>query len=337
MIVVMKPHAADADVESVIDRLFRAGCDVHRSTGSERVIVGAIGVTAEMDLSDYEILPGVEEVFRVSSPYKLVSRSFKPEDSKIDLGPVIVGGEDVIVMAGPGSVESEEQIHAAARVVASAGARILRGSAFTSRARPYSFQGLGEISLVWLREAADACDLLVASEVMAPQQVEVVARFADILIVGARHMQNSALLTELGGIGKPVLLKRATAATIEEWLMAAEYVAAAGNERIILCERGIRTFASATRYTMDLSAISVLRDRTHLPVVADPSFGTGVRDKVAPMARAAVAAGADGLLIEVHPQADEALSDAAQTLYPEDFQRLMDQLRIIVPAVGRSL
>ncbi len=337
MIVVMKPNASESEVESVIERLFAAGCDVHRSTGSARVTLGAVGVTAAMDLSDYEILPGVEHVVRVSTPYELVSRSYKPESTEIDLGSVVIGGDDVVVIAGPGLVESEELIHGAARAVAAAGAHILRGSAFTSRARPYAFRGHGEGSLEWLRAAADEHHLLVASEVMAPAHVELVARHADILIVGARNMQNSVLLTELGTVGKPVLLKRSPAATIEDWLLSAEYVAAAGNERIILCEQGIRTFESSTRYTMDLSAIPVLRQLSHLPVVADPSFGTGVRDKVAPMARAAVAAGADGLLIEVHQNADEALSDAAQSLYPEAFQQLMDQLRIIVPAVGRSI
>lgn len=337
MIVVMKPHAAEAEVESVIERLFEAGCDVHRSTGAARVILGAIGVTAEMDLSDFEILPGVEDVVRVSTPYEKVSRAAKSESTVVDLGSVSIGGEEVVVIAGPGSVESEEQIHESAKAVSRAGASVLRGSAFASRARPYSFQGLGEEALGWLREAADENDLLVASEVLAPSHIELVARHADILIVGARHMQNSVLLNQLGEIDKPVLLKRAIAATVEDWLLAAEHVAAAGNERIILCERGIRTFEPSTRYTMDLSAIPVVHERSHLPVVADPSFATGVRDKVAPMARAAVAAGADGLLIEVHPDADRALSDAAQSLYPEAFQRLMDQLRIIVPALGRAL
>lgn len=337
MIVVMKPRVDESAVERVIDRLVKAGCDIHRSTGAERTIVGAIGVTAEMDLSDYEILPGVESVLRVSTPYNLVSRAFKPEGSSIEIGQVTIGGNEVVAIAGPGQVESREQIRSTAEQVARAGARILRASAFTPRSRPYAFQGLGEQGLQWLREAADEFGLLVASEVMAPAHVDTVAGYAHLLLVGGRHMQNHALLRELGGARRPVILKRGIAATVEDWLLAAEYVAAAGEDRIVLCERGIRTFETATRYTLDLSVIPAIHEMSHLPVIADPSYGTGLRDKVAPMARAAVAAGADGLLIEVHCDADEARSDAAQTLYPDDFQHLMDQLRIIVPALGRSV
>ena len=338
MIVVMRPGVDDALIERVMARLIAAGCDIHRSTGSERTILGAIGVTAEMDLADFEVLPGVERVLRVSTPYKLVSRRFRPDGSRIELGPgVVIGGEEVVIMAGPGQVESEDQIHRTAREVARAGAKVLRASAFTPRSRPYAFQGLGEQGLAWLRDAARESGLLVVSEVMASEHIDTVAGYADVLLVGGRHMQNHGLLREVGSAGKPVILKRSIGATIEDWLLAAEYVAVAGNDRIVLCERGIRTFETATRYTMDLAAIAVVHERSHLPVIADPSYGTGLRDKIAPMARAAVAAGADGLLIEVHCDADEARSDAAQTLYPEEFLKLMDQLRIIVPALGRSL
>lgn len=337
MIVVMRPGAEEAQVERVIARLVAAGCDIHRSTGAERTILGAIGVTAEMDLSDYEVLPGVDKVLRVSTPYKLVARGFRPQGTRIELGNLSIGGEEVVVMAGPGQVESEEQIRSTAEAVARAGARILRASAFTPRSRPYAFPGLGEQGLRWLQAAGREAGLLVCSEVMAADHIDTVGGYADLLLVGGRHMQNHALLKELGRSDKPVILKRGVGATLEDWLLAAEYVAVAGNDRIILCERGIRTFETATRTTMDLAAIPLLRERSHLPVIADPSYGTGLRDKVVPMARAAVAAGADGLLIEVHSKADDARSDAAQTLYPEEFQRLMDQLRIIVPALGRSI
>jgi 3-deoxy-7-phosphoheptulonate synthase len=338
MIIVMRPGAEEKKVERVIERLISAGCDVHRSTGAERTLVGAIGVTAEMDLSDYEILPGVEKVLRVSTPYKLVARSYRPEGTTIELGAdVRLGGEDVVVMAGPGQVESEEQIERTAAEVARAGAKVLRASAFTPRSRPYAFPGLGEQGLQWLRAAAREHGLLACSEVIAPDQVGIVAGYVDVLLVGGRHMQNHALLRELGGVDLPVILKRSISATVDDWLLAAEYVAVAGNDRIALCERGIRSFDSADPTTLDLAAIPTLRRKSHLPILCDPSYGTGHRDKVAPMARAAVAAGADGLLIEVHHDADEARSDAAQTLYPESFQRLMDQLRIIVPALGRSI
>lgn len=339
MIVVMKRNAAESDVEGVIDKLVGSGFDVHRSTGTEHTVIGAVGVTAELDLGEYELLSGVEEVVRVSTPYKLVSRSFHPNDTRVTIpgSDLVVGGDEVVVMAGPCSVESEEQIRRTARRVAQAGARVLRGGAFRPRTSPYSFQGLGEEGLKLLRLAADENDLLVVTEVMDRSQLDQVMDYADLLQVGARNMQNTFLLRELGQVQKPILLKRGLCATIEEWLLAAEYVAAGGNPNVILCERGIRTFETTTRYTMDISAIPTVKQRSHLPVLADPSQGVGIRDKVAPMARAAVAAGADGLLIEVHHDADNALSDAAQSLYPEDFQRLMDQLRIIVPALGRTV
>lgn len=338
MIVVMKPTASRAEIEGVVEALVEHGFDIHRSTGALRTVIGAVGVQPEFDRNELRLLPGVEDVLRVTVPYKVVSRSFHPEDSVISLpGGIEIGGERVVVAAGPCSVESEEQIRRTAEAARAAGAVILRGGAFKPRSSPYSFQGLGEKGLEMMRAAADEQGMLVVTEVMDPSQIDLVVAYADVLQVGARNMQNYVLLKELGRAGKPVLLKRGLAATIEEWLLSAEYVASSGNPDVILCERGIRTFETATRNTMDVSAVPVAKELTHLPVMADPSHGIGIRDKVAAMARASVAAGADGLLIEVHHDADHALSDAAQTLYPEEFQRLMDQLRIIVPALGREL
>ncbi len=337
MIVVMRPNATDREIEAVIQRMVEHGFDVHRSRGTERTLVGAIGVPGGFDASEFKLLEGVEDALRVGTPYKLVARSFHPEDTVFELGGVAIGGEEVVVMAGPCSVESEEQIRRAALAVRTAGARALRGGAFKPRSSPYSFQGLAERGLELLRRAADEQGLLTITEVMDPSQLGLVAQYSDILQIGARNMQNYVLLREVGKVDRPVLLKRGLSATIEEWLLSAEYVAAAGNRRIILCERGIRTFETATRNTMDISAIPVAEQLTHLPVFADPSHGIGIRDKVPAMARAAVAAGADGLLVEVHPDPDRALSDGAQSLFPDQFQRLMDQLRIIVPALGRSV
>ncbi len=338
MIVVMKPTASRAEIEGVVEALVEHGFDIHRSTGALRTVIGAVGVQPEFDRNELRLLPGVEDVLRVTVPYKVVSRSFHPEDSVVSLpGGIEIGGERVVVAAGPCSVESEEQIRRTAEAARAAGAVILRGGAFKPRSSPYSFQGLGEKGLEMMRAAADEQGMLVVTEVMDPSQIDLVVAYADVLQVGARNMQNYVLLKELGRAGKPVLLKRGLAATIEEWLLSAEYVASSGNPDVILCERGIRTFETATRNTMDVSAVPVAKELTHLPVMADPSHGIGIRDKVAAMARASVAAGADGLLIEVHHDADHALSDAAQTLYPEEFQRLMDQLRIIVPALGREL
>jgi 3-deoxy-7-phosphoheptulonate synthase len=337
MVIVMSPAAGSTEVEQVIAWLVGRGFDVHRSTGAERTVLGVVGPTTTLDPAELQLLVGVEDVVRVSSPYKLVSRAFHPDDTLVRVGEVTFGGEEVVVAAGPCSVESEEQIRRTAAAVRAAGARLLRGGAFKPRSSPYSFQGLGEQGLELLRRAGDENGLAVVTEVMDTTQVALVASYADMLQVGARNMQNYTLLREVGRAGKPVLLKRGLAATIEEWLLSAEYVAAAGNAQIVLCERGIRTFETATRNTMDISAIPVIEKRSHLPVVADPSHGVGIRDKVPAMARASVAAGADGLLVEVHCDPDRALSDGAQSLHPEQFQRLMDQLRIIVPALGRSL
>ncbi len=282
-------------------------------------------------------MSGVFEVLRITEPYKLASRTFKPDGTVVAVGDVRIGGSEVIVMAGPCSAETDEQVEATAAAVKRAGAKILRGGAFKPRSSPYSFQGLGEDGLRMLRAAANQHDLKLVSEVMDITQIEIVDRYADMLQVGARNMQNYTLLRELGHARKPVLLKRGISATIEEWLLSAEYVLSGGNGEVVLCERGIRTFESATRNTLDISAIPVVKKLSHLPIIVDPSHGTGRRDKVVPMARAAVAAGADGLLVEVHCDADHALSDGAQSLYPDQFDRLMAELRIIAPAIGRRI
>ncbi len=338
MVIVMEPAASEEQVQKVIETLVGAGYDVHRSTGVNYTVLDAVGVPRVMvDPAFLELIPGVREVVKISAPYKLVGRTFKAEDTVVNVGGVAVGGAEVIAMAGPCSVESREQVGIVARSVRDSGARILRGGAFKPRSSPYSFQGHGEEALRWMREAADATGLAVISEIMDVRSLEMMLGYVDCLQVGARNMQNFDLLKELGRVRKPVLLKRGLSATIEEWLLSAEYILAGGNGQVILCERGIRTFENATRNTLDISAIPVVKKRSHLPIVVDPSHGTGLRDKVIPMARAAVAAGADGLLIEVHNNPDKALSDGAQSLYPEQFDRLMSELRIIAPVLGRSL
>jgi 3-deoxy-7-phosphoheptulonate synthase len=338
MVIVMEPAASEEQVQKVIETLVGAGYDVHRSTGVNYTVLGAVGVPRVMvDPGSLELIPGVREVIKISAPYKLVGRTFKSEDTIVNVAGVEVGGTEVIAMAGPCSVESREQVGIVAKAVRDSGARILRGGAFKPRTSPYSFQGHGEEGLRWMREAADATGLAVISEIMDVRSMEMMLGYVDCLQVGARNMQNYDLLKELGRVRKPVLLKRGLSATIEEWLLSAEYILAGGNGQVILCERGIRTFENATRNTLDLSAIPVVKKKSHLPIVVDPSHGTGLRDKVIPMARAAVAAGADGLLIEVHNNPDKALSDGAQSLYPEQFDRLMSELRIIAPVLGRSL
>jgi 3-deoxy-7-phosphoheptulonate synthase len=337
MVVVMQERATDEQVQRVISQLVEMGFDVHRSTGALRTVIGAVGGNRVGDPRLLEVLEGVQEVLRITEPYKLASRTFRPENSVITIGDVRIGGDEVVVMAGPCSAENEEQVEAAAAAVKRAGAKVLRGGAFKPRSSPYSFQGLGEEGLRLLRGAADRHNLKLVSEVMDISQLELIQRYADILQVGARNMQNFTLLRELGHARTPVLLKRGISATIEEWLLSAEYILAGGNTNVMLCERGIRTFESYTRNTLDISAIPVVRKLSHLPILVDPSHGTGLRDKVAPMARAAVAAGADGLLIEVHHDPDHALSDGAQSLFPAQFDRLMAELRIIAPAIGRSI
>jgi 3-deoxy-7-phosphoheptulonate synthase len=337
MLVVMQAGATEKQIEAVIERLVTLGFTVHRSTGTVHTVLGGVGPGEQFDLADFEVLDGVKEAHRIMSPYKLASRHFRPEGTVVKVGGVEIGGPAVVVMAGPCSVESRDQIMTVAEAVARAGAVILRGGGFKPRSSPYSFQGLGEEGLSLLREAADRFGLLVVTEVMDQTQIPLVAAYADILQVGTRNMQNYNLLREVGKQQKPVLLKRGIAATIEELLLSAEYILAAGNLNVILCERGIRTFESYTRNTLDISAIPVVKKLSHLPIVADPSHGTGRRDKVLPMARAAVAAGADGLLIEVHPDPDRALSDGAQSLRIEQFASLMSQLRLIAAAVDRTM
>jgi 3-deoxy-7-phosphoheptulonate synthase len=336
MVVVMEERATEAQIQTVIAQLVEMGFDVHRSTGVNRTVIGAVG-DGTGDPQLLEVQDGVHEVLRISEPYKLASRTFKSENTVVVVGDVRIGGDEVIVIAGPCSAESDEQVEATASAVKRAGAKILRGGAFKPRSSPYSFQGLGEAGLRMLRAAADRHDLKLVTEVMEIAQIELVESYADILQIGARNMQNYSLLRELGKSRKPVLLKRGISATIEEWLLSAEYVLAGGNTGVILCERGIRTFESYTRNTLDISAIPVVQKLSHLPVIADPSHGTGRRDKVAAMARAAVAAGADGLIIEVHCDPDHARSDGAQSMFPTQFEQLMAELRIIAPAIGRSI
>jgi 3-deoxy-7-phosphoheptulonate synthase len=336
MVVVMQERASEAEIQAIIAQLMEMGFDVHRSSGVSRTVIGAVG-NGIGDPQLLEVQDGVQEVLRISEPYKLASRTFKPENTVITIGDVRIGGDEVIVMAGPCSAESEEQVEATTAAVKRAGAKILRGGAFKPRSSPYSFQGLGEAGLKMLRAAADRHDLLLVTEVMEIKHIPLIEQFADIFQVGARNMQNFSLLRELGHARKPVLLKRGISATIEEWLLSAEYVLAGGNMEVMLCERGIRTFESYTRNTLDISAIPVVQKLSHLPVVVDPSHGTGRRDKVAPMARAAVAAGADALLIEVHCDPDHAQSDGAQSMFPAQFERLMAELRVIAPAIGRSI
>ncbi len=336
MVIVMQRNASEQQIQQVVDRLIREGFDVHRSTGVERTVLGVVGGKI-VDHRDYELIDGVKEVVRITQPYKLCSRTFKPEGTVVQIDDVRIGGNEVVVMAGPCTVESREQVHAAAEAVAKAGIRIMRGGAFKPRTSPHSFQGMGEEGLKLLSEAAKAHGLFVISEVMDHTQIPMFLDHADILQVGARNMQNFNLLKELGKIGKPVLLKRGLSATIEELLLAADYIMTGGNHQVILCERGIRTFENYTRNTLDLSAIPVVQKLSHLPIVVDPSHGTGRRDKVAPMARAAVAAGADGLLIEVHPDPENALCDGAQSLFPDQFNDLMGELKLIAAAVHRTI
>ncbi len=337
MLVVMQEGATEAQIQAVIDRLVSMNFTVHRSTGVMHTVLGGVGPVENFDPADLEALEGVKEAHRIVSPYKLASRHWKPGGTIVKIKDVEIGGARLVMMAGPCSVESEDQIARAAEIVAKGGGKVIRGGAFKPRSSPYSFQGLGEQGLKLLRKAADGAGLLVISEVMDQTQIPLMAGYVDIFQVGARNMQNFNLLKELGKIKKPVLLKRGIAATIEELLLSAEYLMCGGNYQVILCERGIRTFETYTRNTMDISAIPVAKKLSHLPIVADPSHGTGRRDQVLPMGRAAVAAGADGLLVEVHHDPDHAISDGAQTLRPEQYFELMEQLRIIAPAVGRTM
>jgi 3-deoxy-7-phosphoheptulonate synthase len=337
MLVVMQEGATEANIQAVIDRMVEMGFTVHRSTGVMHTVLGGVGPIDDFDPAAMEILEGVKECHRIVSPYKLVSRRFRPCGTVIKIRDVEIGGNQLVVMAGPCSIENADQIERSAEQVAKAGAKVIRGGAFKPRSSPYSFQGLGEEGLRLIRGAADRHGLLVVSEVMDQTQIPLMLDYVDILQVGARNMQNFNMLRELGKVRRPVLLKRGISATIEELLLSAEYLMAGGNYEVILCERGIRTFETYTRNTMDISAIPVVQKLSHLPIIADPSHGTGRRDKVIPMARAAVAAGSDGLLIEVHPDPDHAMSDGAQSLHPAQLTELMEQLQLISAAVGRTL
>ena len=337
MIIVMEKGATVRQVANVTASVEQLGWQVHLSEDEGQTVVGVLGEGRALDRSKFERLDGVERIESIVSPFKLASRNFRPQDTVVTLNGVRVGGPKVVVMAGPCTVESREQVLEAARAVKAAGATVLRGGAFKPRSSPYSFQGLGEEGLRMLRGAADRHNMKLVSEVMDISQLELIEKYSDILQVGARNMQNFTLLRELGRARRPVLLKRGISATIEEWLLSAEYILAGGNMNVMLCERGIRTFESYTRNTLDISAIPVVQQLSHLPVLADPSHGTGRRDKVTPMARAAVAAGADGLIIEVHNDPDHAKSDGAQSMFPTQFDQLMAELRIIAPAIGRSI
>lgn len=337
MFVVMEEGASEQSIQHVIDKLVTNGFTVHRSTGVVHTVLGCVGPKEDIDPRDLELMEGVKECHRIISPYKLASRNFKPAGTQFSVRGVEIGGRSVVVVGGPCSVENRDQIEQSAEMVAKAGARGLRGGAFKPRSSPYSFQGLGEDGLRMMREAADRNNLFVVSEVMDHTQIPMMSEYVDLFQVGARNMQNFNLLRELSKIRKPVLLKRGIAATIEELLLSAEYLLSGGNYEVILCERGIRTFETYTRNTMDISAIPVVHKLSHLPIVADPSHGTGRRDQVIPMARAAVAAGADGLLVEMHPDPDRARSDGAQSLRPEQLTELAQQLRVIASAVGRTL
>ncbi|TMC97640.1 MAG: 3-deoxy-7-phosphoheptulonate synthase [Chloroflexi bacterium] len=356
MIVVMKAHCDDKDIDNVLTFLENHGLSGHPSRGVERTIIGVLGAVGPSGTpgsigginptlgESLECLPCVDSVLRVSKPYKLASREFHPEDTRVSipvpcvsLGSVQIGGSEVVMMAGPCTVESEKQLMTTAEAVRKEGAVILRGGAFKPSTSPYGFRGMGEEGLKLLANARSEFGMAVITEVMTPSDVPMVCEYADILQIGTRNMQNYMLLDEVGRTNKPVVLKRGMSATIEEWLLAAEYILAQGNRNVILCERGIRTFEKVTRNTMDISAIPLIKRLSHLPIISDPSQGTGRRDLVAPMSLAALAAGTDGLLIEVHPNPDEALKDGAQSLTIDQFQSLMPQVQAVTQAVGRSI
>ena len=339
MIIVMRAGASEEQLQHVINQIEGRGYTPHLMRGVERNVIGAIGDQRDkMSLQELEVLPGVESVMPILQPYKLASLEAKPEPSRIRVTEeVVVGDKEIVVFAGPCSVESPEQMREVGRAVRKAGAQVLRGGAFKPRSSPYSFQGLAEEGLKIMREVADEVGMPIVTEVMNPREIDLVARYADILQIGTRNVQNFSLLKEVGQTRLPVFLKRGLATTVKEFLMSAEYILAGGNQQVILCERGIRTFETATRNTLDLAAVPVLKERTHLPVVVDPSHGTGYWQYVAPMAKAAVAAGADGLMIEVHNDPEHALSDGPQSLKPERFARLMDELRPVAEVCGRRM
>lgn len=337
MIIVMKPDATKENIQKVEERLHQVGLKAHLSTGEDCTIIGVIGDRKKIANLEVSMLEGVEKTVRITEKYKLVSRHFHPEDTIVDVDGVKIGGKEVVVMAGPCSVESIEQLREAAKAVKAGGAKFLRGGAFKPRTSPYDFQGLAEEGLKMLREVADEEGLKVVTEIVDKDDIELVGKYADVYQVGARNMQNFQLLKALGKAKKPVMLKRGLAATISEWLNAAEYIMAGGNEQVIFCERGIRTYETFTRNTLDLSAVAAIKELSHLPIIVDPSHGTGRWEMVRPMARAAVAAGCDGLIIEVHPHPEVALSDGDQSLTPKNFTALMDELGKICTVMGRTL
>ncbi|MFA4844515.1 MAG: 3-deoxy-7-phosphoheptulonate synthase [Candidatus Margulisiibacteriota bacterium] len=339
MIIIMKPDASQEQIDLVSARLKKHGFGVHLSQGAERAVIGAIGDKSAIQLESIQMMPGVSEIVPIRKPYKMVSREFQKADTIVELaGGVKIGaGQKLVVMAGPCSVEGEKEFLEVAEVVKRAGASVLRGGAFKPRTSPYAFQGLGEQGLKFMAQAREKTGLPFVTEVMDTRDVELVARYADMLQIGARNMANFNLLKEVGKTKKPILLKRGPGSTIQEWLMSAEYILSEGNKQVVLCERGIRTFETATRNTLDLNAVPVVKKLTHLPIIVDPSHGTGEWDLVPAMAKAGIAAGADGLMIEVHPRPDEAMSDGAQSLKPDTFQKLMTELKAVAAAVGRTL
>ena len=336
MIIVMKPSATQEEIKGVVNKVEQSGLHTNLSKGAEVTIVGVIGDKKKIANLEVNMLPGVEKTVRITEKYKLVSREFHPSDTVIDVDGVKIGGDHLTIMAGPCAVESEEQLQEAARCVKDGGAQFLRGGAFKPRTSPYDFQGLAEKGLKMLRKAADENGLKVVTEIVDKDDIDLIGAYADVYQVGARNMQNFQLLKALGKAKKPVMLKRGLSSTISEWLNAAEYIAAGGNEEIILCERGIRTYETVTRNTLDLSAVAAIKGRSHLPIIVDPSHGTGRWQMVRPMARAAIAAGADGLIIEVHPHPEVALSDGDQSLTPKNFRRLMEEVQQIGALMGKS-
>ncbi len=337
MFITLKPGTTKQGVEHVVEKIKELGFTPHVSKGKERTVIGVIGENAILTKDTFEAMFMVESITPITKPYKLVSREFKKENTVIRIGDVEIGGEELVVMAGPCSVEGKELLIDIARKVKKEGATVLRGGAFKPRTSPYSFQGLGEKGLKYLAEARKQTGLLIITEVMDTRQVELIARYADILQVGARNMQNFDLLKEVGQTKKPVMLKRGMSSTIKELLMSAEYILSRGNYNVMLCERGIRTFEDATRFTLDLNAIPVIKELSHLPVIVDPSHGTGVRKYVAPLAKAAIAAGADGLMIEVHTEPEKAFSDGSQSLLPNEFAKMMAELKPVAKAVGKTI
>jgi 3-deoxy-7-phosphoheptulonate synthase len=336
MVIVMKADATDKQISEMLDFLTSLELKVHISRGEERTVIGIIGDKKKLKDKPLELMEGVEKVVPIVESYKMVSRTFKPESTIINVDGVEIGGKDIIIMAGPCAVESREQLFESAEAVKKAGARFLRGGAFKPRTSPYSFQGLEEEGLKMLREARELTGLKIVTEVMDIHSIDLVSEYADVLQIGARNMQNFSLLKEIGKIQKPVLLKRGIAATIDEWLNAAEYILSEGNKNVIFCERGIRTFETYTRNTLDLSAVPIIKKLSHLPIIVDPSHGTGKSELVSPMSKAAIAAGADGLMIEVHPDPKNALSDGIQSLTPEAFKMLTDEIKAISRIIGRD-